>query len=71
MNSVLIFDCPMCVDPKKANVEGRQADGFREWTAECEPTASTSARGWCWWPVEGHEALFCPDCGASGRMYAY
>jgi hypothetical protein len=69
--STLILDCPSCADPSKAGEPWRQADGLREWVADFEPTASTNDAGWCWWPIEGEQALHCPDCGELGRIYAY
>lgn len=69
--ATLIVDCPDCRDPSKADQDGRQADGLREWTAEFEATASTNAAGWCYWPLHGEEALRCPDCGAAGRVWSY
>lgn len=71
MTSCLIVDCPNDVCKKDINEPTRNADGRREWTAEFEPTGSTNAEGWCWWPVKGYQALQCPDCGTTGRVWSY
>lgn len=67
-DAVLIVDCPVCVDPKRGEADGRTVDGFREWTAAFRSVPDPEHPGFNMLEPVNERDLCCPECGHFGRV---